>query len=174
MFNIYSATNYSQFENLFCSILKEIEKVLCNGVNEKELTRTKEQIKSNLIIGLESMNSRMTHYGKSKLILKYIKSQDEMIKKINGVTVNGLKHFAEKVLDFSEMSTSIVGNMNKIDIERIEKDFILTDSLNTYYDFSVEQYSLMLNDVIGNIENRSLHKACKAFYSYFYMPFGIM
>lgn len=120
LFNIYAAANPMQIEEVISSIFEEIELLLKNGFNEKELIQTKEQIKSNLIIGLESMNSRMSNYGKSQLILGKIKSQDEIIDGLNKVTLEGLLTFAKKTFDFSNMSTSIVGNYDEINIERIE------------------------------------------------------
>ncbi len=121
LFNIYAAANPLQIEVVIISIIEELDKLLLNGFNEKELLRTKEQIKSNLIIGLESMNSRMTNYGKSQLIMGKIKSQDEIIEGINQVSIEALVAFTKKVFDYQKMSASIVGNIEEINLERIKE-----------------------------------------------------
>lgn len=120
LFNIYAAANPLQIEEVITSILEELDKLLEKGFNEKELLRTKEQIKSNLIIGFESMNSRMTNYGKSQLILGKIKSQDEIIEGLNQVTLETLETFTKQILNYNKMSASIVGNVEEINLERIE------------------------------------------------------
>lgn len=121
LFNVYAASSPDLIEEVLISILEELDKLTKKGFNEKELIVTKEQIKSNMIIGLESMNSRMTNYGKSKLILDYVKSQDEMIENINAVTVDALLAFSREILDPNKMSVSIVGNIDEINLERIKE-----------------------------------------------------
>ncbi|PKM96063.1 MAG: peptidase M16 [Firmicutes bacterium HGW-Firmicutes-1] len=121
LFNVYAASSPVQIEEVLIGILDELDKLVKKGFNEKELNMTKEQIKSNMIIGLESMSSRMSNYGKSKLILNSIKSQDEIIKKINEVTLEALIEFSKEILDPLKMSVSIIGNLEEIDIERIEE-----------------------------------------------------
>lgn len=121
LFMIYAAANPNQMEEVVESILFEIKKLLEEGVQEKELLRTKEQIKSNLIIGLESMNARMNNNGKSKLMLNRIKSQDEISEHISKVTTQSLLEFATKIIDVEKMSVSIVGDLEALNVERIEQ-----------------------------------------------------
>lgn len=121
MLNIYAAANPTQIEEVIEASIEEINKLLEEGIDEKELNKTKEQLKSNLIIGFENMNSRMSSYGKAKLMIDRIKSQDEMIEGINAVNINNLREFAKKTFNFDEMSVALVGRHKDIDIERIKK-----------------------------------------------------
>lgn len=120
MLNIYAATNPTQIEQVILSVMDEIGLLLEKGIDEKELNQTKEQLKSNLIIGFENMNSRMSNYGKTKLMIDRIKTQDEMIEGINAVNLDSFLNFAKKTFNYSEMSTSLVGRHKDIDIERIK------------------------------------------------------
>lgn len=121
LLNIYAATNPSQIEEVIEHIIQEITLLIKEGISEEELNKTKEQIKSNLIIGFENMNSRMSSYGKYKLILNRIKSQDEMIEGINEVTADQLIDFAKETFDLNKMSVALVGRHEHMDIERIEQ-----------------------------------------------------
>lgn len=121
LFNVYAASSPDLIEEVLISILEELDKLNKKGFNEKELIMTKEQIKSNMIIGLESMNARMSNYGKSKLILDYVKSQDEIIENINAVTLDALISFSRDILDVNKMSVSIVGNTEEFKVERIKE-----------------------------------------------------
>jgi predicted Zn-dependent peptidase len=121
LFVIYAATTPKQLNEVVKYIIEELDKLLKTGFNNKELASTKEQIKSNLIIGLESMNARMSNYGKSKLMLNRLKSQDEIIEKISEVTTDELDEFLIKLLDYSEMSITLTGPLEDIDVEGIKK-----------------------------------------------------
>ncbi|MCT4687428.1 M16 family metallopeptidase [Vallitalea sp.] len=120
MINIYAATNPTQIEPVILGVMEEINLLLEKGIDEKQLNQTKEQLKSNLIIGFENMNSRMSSYGKTKLMIDRIKSQDEMIEGINAVNLNSFMNFAKKTFNYNDMSTALVGRHKDIDIERIK------------------------------------------------------
>ena len=47
----------------------------------------------------------------------------------------------------------------KQDIVNIEKDHIMTDSLNTYYELSLSQQNEILKNIINNIESGSYESA---------------
>ncbi len=121
MLNVYAAANPTQIEAVVEAIIKEINQLLEEGILEKEMNKTKEQLKSNLIIGFENMNSRMSSYGKSMLMLDRIKTQDEMIEGVNAVDVDSLMTFAREVFDFDNMSVALVGRLKDINIERIRE-----------------------------------------------------
>jgi predicted Zn-dependent peptidase len=121
LFNIYGASSPDKIPEVVTGIRAELDKILKKGFNNKELGRTKEQIKSNMIIGLENMDARMSSYGKSKLVLDRIKSQDEIINGINNVTTEKLLEFANNLFDYKNMSVSLVGKLSDNNIEGIEK-----------------------------------------------------
>ncbi|MGR5963094.1 hypothetical protein ACT7DN_29990 [Bacillus paranthracis] len=47
---------------------------------------SKEQLKGNLMLSLESTNSRMSRNGKNELLLRKHRSLDEIIESVNTVT----------------------------------------------------------------------------------------
>lgn len=117
--NIYANFNPKQFEEIFLSIFEELDKFLIDGLVENKLAQVKEQIKSSLIIGYESMNNRMSGYGKSNLMLGHIRDQEELIQRIDRVTSEDIMELAKELIDINKMSVSIVGNLKNIDRERI-------------------------------------------------------
>ncbi len=120
MFNIYAAFNPTQAVEVIYNTFKELDDFIEKGLTEDELDRIKEQIKSNLIIGYENMNNRMSNYGKSKLMIGHIKTQEEIIEGINNVTVGGVMDMAKTMFEDSSMSISLVGNMESIDLEGVK------------------------------------------------------
>ncbi len=120
IFNVYAAANPSQVEEVLVNSIKELEDFLEKGVSEKELFQVKQQIKSNLIIGFENMNNRMSSYGKTALMLGKIDTQDDLIDQLDAVTAVNLMAFAKRIIDFDKMSLSLVGRLSQLNIGRIE------------------------------------------------------
>lgn len=119
MFNIYAAFNPEQAEEVITNTFAELDRFLEKGMTEDELSRIKAQIKSNLIIGYENMNSRMSNYGKAHLMLGKIKTQEEIIEGINQVTVDDVMAMAKTMFHDPSVSLSLVGNLESIDQERL-------------------------------------------------------
>ncbi len=76
---------------------------------------SKEQIKTELIMGNESAKNRMNSNGKSILLKNYIVPLEETINKVNEVTGAEIKNFAKKYLVKENCSLSLVGNLDKVD-----------------------------------------------------------
>lgn len=121
LFNIYAATTSSSLEQVIEMIYEELNILIEQGIDEEELMMTKEQLKSNLIIGLESMNARMSTYGKSKLMLDRIKSQDEIILNLNKIDIESINSILKQIINYDALSVSIVGKQEEINQERIRE-----------------------------------------------------
>ncbi|WP_062197905.1 M16 family metallopeptidase [Massilibacterium senegalense] len=101
LLTIYGGTGSDQLEKLYAVILKEIEDLKHHGVTEKEVMNSKEQLKGNLMLGLESTNSRMSRNGKNELLLKRHRSLDEIITQIDAVTLSSVNMLAKDLFDQS-------------------------------------------------------------------------
>lgn len=108
LFTTYAATSVNQTEHLYHDILEEIKAFKREGISEMDLIEVKEQIKSNLIIGMENMSSRMSHYGKGELLLGRIRLQDDMIDRINSVTKDKVEQLITEAFDFNNISVTLV------------------------------------------------------------------
>lgn len=94
---IYGGTGSNQADELFETIQKTLKALKSTGVSEKELNNSKEQLKGNLMLGLESTNSRMSRNGKNELLLRRHRTLDEIIDEIDKVTVGCVNEIAEKI-----------------------------------------------------------------------------
>ena len=115
LLHIYGAMNPIQLEQVFKSSFEIIEELKENGLTEDELSMSKEQIKTELIMGNESAKNRMNSNGKSILLKNYIVPLEETINKVNEVTGAEIKNFAKKYLVKENCSLSLVGNLEKVD-----------------------------------------------------------
>ncbi len=86
LLTIYAGTGNEQLPILKETIQKTIDDLKENGVTDKELHNSKEQLKGNLMLNLESTNSRMSRNGRNELLLKRHLTLDEMIQEIDDVS----------------------------------------------------------------------------------------
>lgn len=86
MFTIYAGTAPEQTQQVLELTINIMQDIKQNGITDSELHKSKEQIKGNLIIGLESTSSRMNRQGKNELMMRRHETIDEMIAKIDRVT----------------------------------------------------------------------------------------
>ncbi len=113
LFTIYAGMNPEHIQTVLEMITEEINLLVKNSFSEEDLCKSREQLKGSYILGLESTSSRMNSIGKSELLLNRIYTQEEVIKKIDDITMDDIKSVINKVFDFSKVSFSAVGNIKK-------------------------------------------------------------
>jgi len=94
---IYGGTGANQLDVLYETIQETLDKLKQDGITEKELTNSKEQLKGGLMLGLESTNSRMSRNGKNELMLGRHRSLDEIIEQIDEVTKESVDKMARNI-----------------------------------------------------------------------------
>jgi predicted Zn-dependent peptidase len=106
-FNIYGGTAPSQLDQLYETIQSILVDLTENGVTDKEVGNSKEQIKGSLMLSLESTNSRMSRNGKNDLLLHSHRSLDEMIEQIDAVSKQNVDVLIKKLFK-EQFSCSLI------------------------------------------------------------------
>ncbi|MDF2512896.1 MAG: ymxG [Herbinix sp.] len=120
LFHIYAAMNPSQTALVVKKIFQILSELKKKGVTKDELSMTKEQIKTELILGSESAKSRMNSNGKSMVYRGRIIPIEEIVSGIEGVTQESILEFANRYFDFKTASISLVGNLKSFDLKALE------------------------------------------------------
>ena len=113
---IYGGTGAKQLDFLFETIQETLTVLRRDGITEKELLNSKEQLKGSLMLSLESTNSRMSRNGKNELLLGKHRSLDDIIELIDSVTKQNVDEMANQVFN-NKFSVSLVspdGELPKI------------------------------------------------------------
>jgi predicted Zn-dependent peptidase len=97
LLTIYGGTGANQLDTLFETIMDTLSQLKKEGITSKELKNSKEQMKGNLMLSLESTNSRMSRNGKNELLLKKHRTLDEMIELINTVDEDGVNQLTNQI-----------------------------------------------------------------------------
>ncbi|MDK2917443.1 MAG: hypothetical protein PWQ37_176 [Candidatus Petromonas sp.] len=118
LFTIYVSLNPSQLDSMFYLIFKEIENLVHNSITPDEFEKSKEQLKGNYILGLESTSSIMTMLGKSELFGKKIKTPEEIISQINDVKISDVKNIIDLIFNTDKVSMASVGRLKENSLEK--------------------------------------------------------
>ncbi len=98
LYTIYAGTAPNQVDDVVDIIQNILTDVKTNGIQEKEIIKGKEQLKGSLMLSLESTNGRMSRLGKNELLLGKHLTLDEILDKINNVSLDTVKKVIDQVL----------------------------------------------------------------------------
>ncbi|MCA0988090.1 M16 family metallopeptidase [Guptibacillus algicola] len=103
LLTIYAGTAQNQLDRLYDTIQNTLNEFKREGITTKELQNCKEQLKGNLMLSLESTNSRMSRNGKNELLLNQHRTLDDIIKNIENVDHDKVNNMVQSMFtdDFS-------------------------------------------------------------------------
>jgi predicted Zn-dependent peptidase len=119
VFNIYFALNEQYIENAVSLIYEEIDSILKYKMTDIQIKKSKEQLKGNYILGLESISSRMFGMGKSELMLSKVFEPKEILNKIDSITTEDIHDVIENVFSKGVISAAAVGR--NVDDKNLKK-----------------------------------------------------
>ncbi|MHB1476576.1 MAG: M16 family metallopeptidase, partial [Coriobacteriia bacterium] len=96
-FAIYAGTRPDNAAQVIGIINTEVDRLVNDGVTADELDRVRESIKGQMILGLESTRSRMTRLGKTQVTGTELLSLDEIIERLDSVTLDVLDRLAGQI-----------------------------------------------------------------------------
>ncbi|MDD7408952.1 MAG: pitrilysin family protein [Anaerovoracaceae bacterium] len=115
---ISAGVAHDKIEDTVDAIKAELEKLAEEGITDKELEISKQQIKSSYIFGLENTSSRMVANGKRALLRNSLLSQEEVIRKIDAVTMDDIRRVSNIITDINSYSGALIGRRD-LDLEKL-------------------------------------------------------
>lgn len=110
MVAIYAGTNVEQLPLLEETIESTIHDLKQEGLTEKEFKNSKEKLKGNMMLSLESTNSRMSRNGRNELLLERHRSLDELIHDIDLVNEERIHQIIHETFTEQHAKAMIVPN----------------------------------------------------------------
>ena len=115
IFAIYAALGNREILNVAKLIREEIIKFKKSLMCKSQLLKSKEQLKSSYILGMESTFNRMLEIGSSELLTGDILTFEDVLDKIDNVSLDDIKRVTEKIFDSNKFNIAYVGNIPDID-----------------------------------------------------------
>ena len=106
---IYLGTRADNLRPALAVVAEELERLREQPVTEDELRRSRENVKGRLVLSLESTAARMTRLGSSVLTGVPLLSVDELIERVDAVTLADLEALAAELFDPAGMSGACIG-----------------------------------------------------------------
>lgn len=109
LFTVYAGTRPGNVEQVVELILQNINELKGGGLTVAELSKTKEQLKGNLLLGLESSSSRMSRLGKMEITLGKFTTLDEIVAKIEKVSMADLEAMMTEIFAPEKLCYTALG-----------------------------------------------------------------
>ena len=136
--NIYTGLSNKYCDKAISVINEHLYDFAKKGISKELLEINKEKIKASYILGLESTSSRMFANAKCFLLQNKIKTQEEVIKRINKIDSDDINYVLEKCFKPGIISSAFVGQ--GIEAENLNK--IINDSKVAYKSCTDEKFLL--------------------------------
>jgi predicted Zn-dependent peptidase len=115
---VYAGTSAGKALECIDLIMTEFRKLKEEPLTEEELTRAKDQLKGNILMGLESSNSRMANLARQEIYFGQFFSADEIIAKIEAVQPAQVQAMAQRLFDPDKIAVTLLGRLDGIKLSR--------------------------------------------------------
>lgn len=106
---IYLGTRPDNLREAMAVLSQELERFATEPASEPELERSRENLKGRVVLSMESTAARMTHLGGSILGGLPVLTVDEIIERIEAVSMSDVRELAAELYDPASLSVAGVG-----------------------------------------------------------------
>jgi predicted Zn-dependent peptidase len=117
---VYAGCSIERTREVLALTLAELTRVKVEPVSAEELKRAKDQIKGNMVLGLESSNSRMSSLARQQMYWGRFFSLDEITAEIDRVTAADLQRLANQLLQPDSLALTLLGNLGDLKLTRAD------------------------------------------------------
>jgi predicted Zn-dependent peptidase len=115
---VYAGTSASKAVEVVDLILAEFQKLKQELLSAEELTRAKDQVKGNILLGLESSSARMANLARQEMYFQQFFSVDEVIARIDEVEAAQVQAMAQRLFDPDRIAVTLLGRLDGVKLKR--------------------------------------------------------
>ena len=115
---VYAGIAIDKTEQVLQLTLNELRRLKEEPVSASELKRAKDQLKSNIVLGLESSSSRMANLARQQMYFGRFFGVDEITREIDAVTPDAVQALAQRLFQPEALALTLLGNLGAMKIER--------------------------------------------------------
>jgi predicted Zn-dependent peptidase len=108
MFGVYAGCQPGRVHEVLDICREQLAIAAYSGITAEELVRGKGQLAGSLVLGLEDTGSRMSRLGKSELVYGELLTVDEVLSRIESVSLDDVRAVASEVLS-SKPTLAVIG-----------------------------------------------------------------
>ena len=111
---VYAATSPDHTPDLL-EVTAKVMLSMVDEITEKEIDRAKAQLKTSIVMNLESASSRADQIARQFLAFGEVPEMETLIKKIEAVTVDQVRELAKEIFKLAPPSLSAVGQLSALE-----------------------------------------------------------
>ena len=115
---VYAGTSAGKALECIDLILTEFRKLKEEPLPAEELTRAKDQLKGNILMGLESSNSRMANLARQEIYFGQFFTAEEISARIDAVEGAQVQAMAQRLFDPDRIAVTLLGRLDGIKLNR--------------------------------------------------------
>ena len=116
--SVYAGTSVDKTEQVLQLTLEELKRLKHETVPAAELKRAQDQLKSNIVIGLESSGSRMANLARQQMYFGRFSGVEEITQEIEAVTPAAIQRLAQQLFRPELMALTLLGNLGPMKVTR--------------------------------------------------------
>ncbi len=109
---VYAGTGKKRAKTVIEMIVREM-RGLADTMTDEELKRAKDQLKGNIILGLESTSNRMQSIARQEIYYGRYFSQKEIMRGIDAVSMEQMRDLVHRLVNAGKMSVAVYGPLDQ-------------------------------------------------------------
>jgi len=115
---VYAGTSANKILEVVDLILAEFRNLKQVRVSDEELKRAKDQVRGNILLGLESSNSRMANLARQEMYFHKFFSADEIIARVDEVEAGHVQAMAQRLFNSEGIAVTLLGRLDGVKLGR--------------------------------------------------------
>ena len=115
---VYAGTSAGKALEVVDLILAEFRNLKESPIGAEELTRAKDQLKGNILLGLESSSARMANLARQEMYFHQFFSADEVIARIEAVDAGEVQTMAQRLFEPDNIAVTLLGRLDGVKLTR--------------------------------------------------------
>ena len=114
--SIYAGASTENIEPTIAATMDEVRRLKAAVVSPAELQRNKEQLKTSLMLALESSSARMNALASQEMTWGEFVTPDEVIERINAVSAEDVQRLANEIFQPERLAVTVLGEVDGLTI----------------------------------------------------------
>jgi predicted Zn-dependent peptidase len=115
---VYAGTSAGKALEVVDLVLAEFRNLKEVPLSDEELTRAKDQLKGNILMGLESSNSRMANLARQEMYFHQFFTVEEIIARIDAIDAGQVQAMAQRLFVSDRIAVTLLGRLSGISLSR--------------------------------------------------------
>ena len=119
---VYAGTSSAKALEVVDLILAEFRQLKQEPLPQEELTRARDQVKGNILLGLESSNARMANLARQEMYFHRFFPAEEVIDRILEVSAEQVQALAQTLFHPGRIAVTLLGRLDGVKLTRARLD----------------------------------------------------